>query len=327
MNERVEAALHERLVELFGAGTRLTRAALLGGGASMEAWAIDVETPGGSLAVLVRRAAGGRIYREALPLANEFRVLQAAFAAGVKVPRPYGYFADLAGRDAFAMERLQGETVGRRIVQKPELAGVRAALPEQMAEQLARIHKIDAGPLAFLPGATDDSPLRHSLDALETQLDEAFEPHPAIELGLLRLRRDLPRDGARVVCHGDFRVGNLMVAQTGLAGVLDWEFAHVGDPREDLAWPMVRAWRFGNDALALGGVAQPEPFLERYGDLTGRRFSPAELRVFELLGNVRWAIGALTQARRHLAREERSVELAILGRLASEVEHEVLSLL
>src|SRR2546429_454781 len=83
-------------------------------------------TRGGSLAVLVRRAAGGGIYREALPLANEFRVLQAAFAAGVKVPRPYGYFADLAGRDAFAMERLQGETVGRRIVQKPELAGVRA---------------------------------------------------------------------------------------------------------------------------------------------------------------------------------------------------------
>src|SRR2546423_15254263 len=95
MNERVEAALHERLVELFGAGTRLTRAALLGGGASMEAWAIDVETKGGSLAVLVRRAAGGRIYREALPLANEIRVLQAGLAAGGEVARPHGYFPRL----------------------------------------------------------------------------------------------------------------------------------------------------------------------------------------------------------------------------------------
>jgi aminoglycoside phosphotransferase (APT) family kinase protein len=213
-------------------------------------------------------------------------------------------------------------------VQKSELAAARAALPAQMAEQLARIHAIDGRPLAFLPGATEESPLRHSLDVFEAQLDAVGEPHPAVELGLLRLRRDLPRDGGtRVVCHGDFRVGNLMVGETGLTGVLDWEFAHVGDPREDLAWPAVRAWRFGNDRLALGGVARPEPFLDRYAQLTGRRVTPEELRPFELLGNVRWAIGALTQARRHLSREERSVELAILGRLASEVEHEVLSLL
>jgi aminoglycoside phosphotransferase (APT) family kinase protein len=327
MNERVQAALRERVVELFGSGTRLTRAALLGGGASMEAWAVDADTPRGPLELLVRRAAGGRIYRDALPLSNEFRVLQAAWEAGAMVPRPYGYFPDLAGREAFAMERLRGETVGRRIVQKPELSAARSALPVQMAEQLARIHAIDASRLTFLPGAADDSPLRRSLDVLEAQLDEVGEAHPAIELGLSRLRRDLPRDGARVVCHGDFRIGNLVIGEAGLAGVLDWEFAHVGDPREDLAWPMVRAWRFGGDPLALGGVGQPEPFLDRYAELTGRRVSPGELRIFELLGNVRWAIGALTQARRHFSKEERSVELAILGRLASEVEHEVLSLL
>src|SRR5207237_7936218 len=136
-----------------------------------------------------------------------------------------------------------------------------------------------------------------SLDVLEAQLDEVGEPHPAIELGLLRLRRDLPRDGARVVCHGDFRIGNLVIGEAGLAGVLDWEFAHVGDPREDLAWPLVRAWRFGREQLRLGGIAQPGVFLECYGQLTGLRVAPEELRVFELLGNLRWAIGALTQAR------------------------------
>jgi len=327
MNEAVETALRDRLAELFGSGTQLVRAALLGGGASMEAWAVDVETPRGPLALLVRRAAGGRIYREALSLANEFRVLQAASEARVAVPRPYGYFPDVAGREAFAMERLRGETVGRRIVQKPELSAARAALPTQMAEQLARIHALDVRSLPFLPGANDEAPLRRSLEILEAQLDDVGEPHPAIELGLWRLRRDLPRDEERVVCHGDFRIGNLMVSDAGLVGVLDWEFAHVGDPREDLAWPLVRAWRFGNERQSLGGIGDPEPFLERYAQLTGRRLSIGELRSFELLGNVRWAIGALTQARRHLAREERSVELAILGRLAAEVEHEVLSLL
>ena len=41
MNEAVETALRDRLAELFGSGTQLVRAALLGGGASMEAWAVD----------------------------------------------------------------------------------------------------------------------------------------------------------------------------------------------------------------------------------------------------------------------------------------------
>jgi hypothetical protein len=46
-----------------------------------------------------------------------------------------------------------------------------------------------------------------------------------------------------------------------------------------------------------------------------------------VLGNCKWAIGALNQARRHLSGQERSVELAILGRLAVEMEWELLDLI
>ena len=66
MSDAVQAALRGCIEELFGAGTRLARATLLGGGASMEAWAVDAETPRGPLPLLLRRAAGGRIYSEAL---------------------------------------------------------------------------------------------------------------------------------------------------------------------------------------------------------------------------------------------------------------------
>jgi aminoglycoside phosphotransferase (APT) family kinase protein len=128
------------------------------------------------------------------------------------------------------------------------------------------------------------------------------------------------------VVHGDFRIGNLIVGERGLVGVLDWELAHAGDPVEDLAWPLVRAWRFGADELALGGIGRTEPYLERYVALTGRDVDPEQLRWWELAGNVRWAIGQLIQSRRHLDGHEPSVELAVLGRLAAEVEHEVLRL-
>ena len=282
----------------------------------MEAWALDLHTPAGPLPLLLRRSAGGRIYREALSLEEEHRILEVAWQAGVRVPRPYGYLADVAGRQGFLMQRLEGETVGRRLVQRPEFGAAREALPEQLAVQLAKIHALDPASLAFLPQQHDANPVAPRLAALEAELDRIGEPHPAIELGLLRLRQQPPAGSARVVCHGDFRVGNFMVNGSGLVGVLDWEFAHVGDPREDLAWPLVRAWRFGVDHLRLGGIGQPDAFITRYAELTGRTIRVDELAYFELLGNVRWAIGSLSQAHRHLSGEDHSVELAVLGRLA-----------
>ncbi len=159
------------------------------------------------------------------------------------------------------------------------------------------------------------------------ELDTVDEPHPAIELGLSWCRERLPLKRQHVVTHGDFRLGNLMVGEHGIVAVLDWEFAHISDPAEDLAWPLVRAWRFGNDALRLGGIGAVDSYLERYAELTGLAVGTEELLAWEVLGNCKWAIGALTQSRRHLRNEERSVELAILGRLAAEMEYELLDLI
>src|ERR1700758_624104 len=107
---------------------------LLAGGASKEAWAVDA----GGERLLVRRAAGGVIHRHTLSLRDEFAVLEAAYEAGVKVPRPVAYIEDLDGREAFVMERLAGETIGRRIVRMD----LPVDLPLQLAEELAKIHAI-----------------------------------------------------------------------------------------------------------------------------------------------------------------------------------------
>ena len=283
---------------------------LLPGGASKEAWGVDA----GGERLLVRRAGGGVIHRHTLSLRNEFDVLRVAHETGVKAPRPVVYIEDLDGREAFVMERLEGETIGRRIVRMPV-----PALTEQMAEELAKIHALPAELLPFLEQA--------SIDRLVDELDEVGEPHPAIELGLWWLRENRPPPRPPLVVHGDFRVGNLVVDEDGLVGVLDWEFAHLDDPARDLSFALVRAWRFGADRLRLGGIGDVEPYLERYNELTGFDVRTEELDYWELAGNVAWAIGCLTQARRHLTGQERSVELAILGRLGAEVEYEICHLL
>lgn len=289
----------------------VTRAVLLPGGASKEAWAVDVD--GSEL--LVRRAAGGVIHQGTLSLEQEFRVLEAACEAGVKAPRPVAYYPDLGGREAFAMERVRGETIGRRIVRDPP-----PGLPLQLAEELARVHEIPRSRLPFLTGS---DPVARMSGELET----VDEPHPAIEYGLVWLRERAPEPLPEVVSHGDFRIGNVVVDGEGLVALLDWEFAHLADPRDDLAWPLVRAWRFGADDRRLGGVGDVEPYLARYAELTGRDVSVEELYWWEVLGNVKWATGALTQSRRHLSGVDRSVELAVLGRLAAEMEYELLHLI
>src|SRR5215470_9558743 len=129
-------ALKAPLSELLGRPVEPSEPVLLAGGASKEAWAVDVDGE----PLLVRRAAVGVIHRHTLSLADEFAVLQAAYEADVKVPRPIAYIPDLAGREAFVMERLEGETIGRRIVRKEELEHARFLLPVQMAEELAKIH-------------------------------------------------------------------------------------------------------------------------------------------------------------------------------------------
>ena len=317
------AELRERLVPLFGTEIAVERLALLAGGASKEAWALDLRTPRGTLELLVRRAAGGVIHQHTLSLEQEHRVVEIAHAAGVRVPKPYGYLGDVDGRSAFVSARVSGETIGRRVAQRPELGRARAALPAQMAEELAKIHAIPPERLPFLTGGG----AREVLARLESELDRLDEPHPALELGLFWARSAAPEWHETVVLHGDLRVGNLVVTDDGLGYVLDWEFSHLGDPVEDLAWPLVRAWRFGVDHRRLGGIGEIEPYLERYRTLTGRDIPQRTLAYWEIVGNMKWGIGALTQSRRHLSGQERSVELAVLGRLAAEMEYELLDLI
>ena len=310
--------MKEELAERFGSD--VVSLGQLAGGASKEAWAVDLAD---GRELLVRRAGVGVIHRDTLTLEQEFHVLEAAVATGVRAPRPIAYLGELDGREAFAMERVEGETIGRRIVRDPP-----EGLSLEMAGELAKIHAIE--PPGFLPRGG-------AIERFYDELDSVGEPHPAIEYGLAWVRERLeglspfPQAGTvpkrePTFVHGDFRLGNLAVTDR-LVAVLDWEFAHVGDPVEDVAWPLVRAWRFGADSRRLGGVGDVEPYLERYNGLTGRDITLDELLVWEVFGNVKWAIGCLTQSRRHINGQDRSVEYAVLGRMAAEMEYELLDLI
>lgn len=335
--EQMRAEIEGFMSRATGAPIQVRGLRLIAGGSSQETWALDATIGDGPLAgeqaLVLRRDLGGAIAPTTLSRADEFRVYQAMYAAGIAVPRPFWCARGddrIAGREAFLMQRLEGETIGRRLVRDPALAGARATLPAQMAGQLARIHAVDpvAAGLEFLPApARGASPAIAAVERLDRQLRDIGEPHPALELAIRWLRRYAPQRGRVVVVHGDFRIGNMLVGPEGLRAVLDWEFTHLGDPLEDIGWACVRAWRFGQDHLRFGGIGALEPFLEAYAAAGGERVMVEQVVYWEVLGNLGWAIGALAQARRHLHGQERSVELAVLGRLCAEMELELLDLI
>lgn len=333
----IQSALDSELAHATASTVQINGLALMAGGASQEMWRLDVSVADGPWqgdhALVMRRQLGGKIHSSALDLAGEFNVLQAVYGCGAPVPRPYWFLPDLLGRSSVLMQRLDGETIGRKIVKEPALAEARRLLPAQMGTALAAIHRIDVdaqGLRDVLPSsAPGQTPAQAYMAEVERDLDRAGEPHPAIELCLRWLRRNEPPQPDRLVLvHGDFRLGNMMVGPQGLVGVLDWEFAHLGDPAEDLIWPLVREWRFGADQLHFGGVGQPEAFFAAYSQNSGSaKIDAQRVLYWEVMGNIRWAVGTLNQAQRHLSGEAPNLEFASLGRRCAEMELEALLLI
>jgi aminoglycoside phosphotransferase (APT) family kinase protein len=282
------------------------------------------------LALVLRRDPGAAVLGS--NRSDEFRLLQAAAACGVAVPRVHWLLDEQAGIGAcFLMDRVAGETIARRILREDDLAAARARLTAQLGEAAARIHRVDvdAPELAFLsrPEA-GQSAAAAELDRFEQIFRGiAPEPHVVFELAFRWLRARLPPPGRFTLVHGDFRMGNVIVGPEGLRSILDWELAHVGDPMEDLGWLCVRAWRFGNDDQPVGGVGQREELFAAYARASGQPVDPQRVRFWEVLGNLKWGIMCIMQAKTHLDGLVRSVELASIGRRTGENELELLNLM
>lgn len=300
----------------------------LSGGASQQTWAFDVATTGAAPAqpLVLRRAAdasGARALGTA-GLAAEAQLIEAARAGGVPVPGVRHVLQPADGlSEGFVMDRIEGETLGRRIVRDERLAGARRVLARQCGAAMARIHRL---PAHHLP------PLRTA--AARAELDFQIGLHrshgtarPVFELAFRWLRANAPADvPAPVLVHGDFRNGNLMVGEEGLRAVLDWELAHFGDPMEDLGWMCVRSWRFGHGALPVGGFGTREQLFEGY-TAEGGQIDAERVRWWEVLGTLKWGIVCEAMVHAWLSGRERDVEKAAIGRRASEAESDLLALL
>ena len=314
---RLAQLLASRLRALWGAAAEITGIQRLPGGASRESWGVQARMTDGTEHRLILLRDPGRSDRHR-DVAVEAAAMVAARAAGVPAPELYDHGEEALGpgRAYLLMERLDGETIPRRLLRDDAYAAVRPRLARRLGKILAQIHQVDPGSVAGLP----------RVDALGQAIglyEDFAEPRPALEIGLRWLARHRPPPSADALVHGDFRTGNLIVSQDGLRGVLDWELAHRGDPMHDLGWLCTKAWRFGS-ANPVGGFGARADLMSGYAEGGGSPPDEATQRWWELYGTVRWALLCRRQAARYLSDSEPSIELAVLGRRVCEQEYDVL---
>ena len=290
----------------------------LSSGASRETFLFSTAGHG---ALVVQIARGTDKVVSAPP---ETALLRAAAAAGVPVPAVIaeGPGEGPMGSGWTVLQALEGSSDPKAILDG-EGVPEPGVLIDQLAAALAAIHGIglDGDAIPGLPEVDDP------LAALRDWHERLGEPHPAFELAFVELAGGRPPQQRRTVVHGDFRMGNLMVGERGLTGVLDWELAHAGDPVEDLGWLCVPAWRFTRRERPAAGLATREELLAAYERHGGVAVDPAALAWWELAGTLRWGVICVMQAFSHLSGARRSVEHAVIGRRACEVEWDLLELL
>jgi len=315
-NEEVAVALGHRL---DGTVEGLRR---LSGGASRVTSAFELRTRDGAVRPLILQMDRGAAPRGRVRMEDD--LLRAAATAGVPVP---GVVAvgdgDELGASWLVVERLEGETIPRKILRDDAWAAARRALTDQAGTALASIHRID-------PAAIDGLPPSDPLGDPLPLLNALGEVRPALELGVRWLASRTPPGGpvvTVVTVHGDYRLGNFLVGPDGLRGVLDWELAHAGDPAEDVGWLCAPAWRFGGSG-EVGGFGTLGELLTAYAAAGGAAdMTPARVHWWQVYATVKWAAICALQASAHLSGATRSVELATIGRRVCESEWDLFVLL
>jgi aminoglycoside phosphotransferase (APT) family kinase protein len=173
-------------------------------------------------------------------MVREARLQLALAPQGIRLPTIRAVCEDegVLGVPFYVMDYLDGEVIGETLpswLDEPE----RRQLGHDLVDTLAEIHAADVSTPALAAFARPGSYLERQVRRF-SQLWEvnATREIPAVaEVGRALAER-MPEPLRETVVHGDYRVGNMMVArgEPRIVAVLDWEMGAIGDPRADVGY-------------------------------------------------------------------------------------------
>jgi aminoglycoside phosphotransferase (APT) family kinase protein len=182
------------------------------------------------------------------------------------------------------MEEVAGTVIVDAVPPALDTPEGRARIGDELIDALAEIHAVDWRAAGLEGFGKPDGYLERQL----RRFSGLWEHNKTRELPIVAevgdwLAANLPESPPATIVHGDYRLGNTMVADdppARLVAVFDWELATIGDPLADLGYLTV-TWVAPDDPgytmfSALSGVTrQPvfptrEQLVARYEQQSGR---------------------------------------------------------
>ncbi|WP_340315462.1 phosphotransferase family protein [Rhizorhabdus argentea] len=214
---------------------------------------------------------------------NEYAVMRYAYEQGVRIPEPLWVELDSAklGARFVVSRRAKGAVFGTTVGASAQLD---EAVLQDLARELVKIHTIAIdrnNPLVRTSHLADWAALPTLRDTVLYKLEywkEILEssphsPSPMIARCFNWLAANVPEcDDDLSLIHGDYGLHNILIDDSRVTAVLDWEVTHLGDRAQDVIWLII----------CLTGAASYEEVLEFYYRAGGKPISKDRLDFYDV---------------------------------------------
>jgi aminoglycoside phosphotransferase (APT) family kinase protein len=249
----------------------------------------------GDASFVLRRPPRPPLPPSAHDMLREARVLR-ALQGQARVPEVLAVCddEDVIGAPFYVMSEVKGEVITDTIPPPLDTVADRRRMGESLVDALVEVHAFDwqaAGLEGYgKPTGYLERQLRRFIGLWEHNKTREIA---AVESVGDWLKANMPESPPATIVHGDYRLGNTIVASTSPADVvaiLDWEMATIGDPLADLGY-LSTLWTDRDDPdlgmFELSAVTRREGFprreelIARYEERSGR--SMTDIRWYQAL--------------------------------------------
>jgi len=328
MTESNEAHLESELTalcqKLFGGSYKISGLKRLTGGASSATWSFDYHQTPLILRQKTTNADDLEFKRSPVGLKAEGELIALAGKQGVNTPVVYAVTdPDSALGESMLMNRMKGEALPQVLFKDPQYQPALSKLTDECAQAMARIHSL---PLAGLEAELEVKTPASVTEGLKELVMTFGNNNPVLSCALKWMTDNCPDSEESVLVHADFRMGNLLLDSNGIAAVLDWELAHIGDPISDISHLCAPPWRFGRYSKEVGGFGNIADLVAAYEGHSGRRVDPKRLSWWRVQASVNWCVMCMIMANIWRSGADREFERSVIGTRVSESEIDILLL-
>jgi aminoglycoside phosphotransferase (APT) family kinase protein len=240
----------------------------------------------GDIRVVLRRPPRPPLPPSAHDVLREARLLSALDGTPVRVPKVLATCADesVLGVPFYVMDEVHGSVITSDIPEPLDNPEERRRTCEELVDQLVEVHAVDWRACGLEGYGKPTGYLERQL----RRFGGLWEHNKTRELPVVEevgqwLAANLPESPQSTVVHGDYRLGNVMVADEAparIVAIFDWEMSTIGDPLADVGYLSVTWAQAGDpDDTSFGrlsaatrreGFLTRDELIARYEEQSGR---------------------------------------------------------